>query len=1087
MGTKPLIFLSPLSERLNELKESIESTAEDENIEIYDIESLEELNQLIHHLGQFLLLTASPKHCASFLQKNMRSIKSEQSKVILITSKQFPSKIVDRLNKLGLTDLILETVAPKTLQYKVKLQLRSITGQKEEEAEVHIKHEEESEHKSDVKSTKDDVSKEEALYNLKKKILESESQKEKSYPGKASLVIEEDLDPDTILSGGIGEKSEEELDKTEPRTLVDVEKETELKKKNLPWHKAKEENLNAKGSTEKINNVWSNKKKDPTDPKDLGPGNIEGKSSTDKLQKERAGEIAESEKSIETHWEGEVAESESSEKDSDTEENFYNEKIEKHYEGSSEGNDKIKQDFDTAESSFKEEADESMTGDSAVDKTEGDLKGDSTATKMSTGNLSAESSGIDHLEESFKGKNNEKSKDSEGNMLGEGKTAQIKDELEANVEELRALNKNASLKSNLTGADRLDKNRSNDSSVDRLNHDSMSNHLKNKKDETIEKKKRTSLLDQVKKNRANNKKEELDGFMRSPNAQKKDQVPTARPIKDDEIEMAIPLAEKTPIFNPSDFSADLFENDEGTASTERQENEALSGASNSEEDKGELGGSHNSNEELEGLTGDSERSEEFEDLSGDSNKNDSLEGYSGEAKVEKIEGDDLYGDSKKKQFEIDEESEKLKKKQKLEELYALKEKKLQELKEKKKKEAALNTEENFYKKERDWDEKSYSMDSKKEKKEDIDLSPPEYEKSKNQNLEALTIEKTSREKLTQSKTSKKDNYDEEVLEQRSRHEREEVQIDLSDLTDMERELINGNKDWGEQTIDYSKLDSGMDAISTDREASDSEHGFKITEREIEAEAKLYQGIVLEGDIQADALEDEEGDKIIHPDAKGLESVINILNLYFDPETMPSQVLNKTAELMNKEKGFGVVSFFYKKYSTEEFTEILNGHSLFSNDQRLDMWEEDKKLMIKNWGAIKLPTWSDKTFRESKIDFIYPYYEGVDQLGFAVVNFSHGMKEENCQRIEITLEAARSVYLTQRHKENGEEAIYSEKKTISLESGRSKEKEEGFMKGSTTNLIYLEKAKAEKEALEIEKQEEASKGGVVKKFWKRMFG
>ncbi|MFT6604449.1 MAG: hypothetical protein ACJARO_001968, partial [Bacteriovoracaceae bacterium] len=240
----------------------------------------------------------------------------------------------------------------------------------------------------------------------------------------------------------------------------------------------------------------------------------------------------------------------------------------------------------------------------------------------------------------------------------------------------------------------------------------------------------------------------------------------------------------------------------------------------------------------------------------------------------------------------------------------------------------------------------------------------------------------------------------------------------------------------------------------------------------------------DGDIQEEVEDEEEGDKVIHADSKGIESVIQILNLYFDKETRPSQVLNRTAELMNKEKGFGVVSFFYKKFGTEQFTEILNGHSLFSNDQRLEMWEADKELMVKNWASIKLPTWTDKTFRESKIDFIYPFYEGVDHLGFAVVNFTHGMKSENAQRIEITLEAARAVYLTQRHNENGEDVIYSEKKSIPTEVEKNHE-EKGFMKGSD-NLIFLEKEKAKKKALEIEKEKE-EKPGLVKKLWNRMFG
>ncbi|MFT6070393.1 MAG: hypothetical protein ACJAT2_000807 [Bacteriovoracaceae bacterium] len=1096
MGTKPLIFLSPLSDRLNELKESIESTAEEENIEIYEIETLEELNQTIPHLGQFLLLTASPKHCAAFLQLNTRLIRKEQSKVILITNQFFPAKIVDRLNKLGLTDLILESVAPKTLQYKVKLQLRSITAQKEEVADILIKQdEEEVEQRKDVRSSdeKEEDEKQAKLQSLKDKILNSE--KEKTYPGKASLVIEEDIDPDMVI--GEPKEAEEGEKVSEPKTLLDVERETAQKKANLPWHKQSEDNLKTKSHTEKIDNVWSNKK-EVKPSKDKESGNIEGKSSTDKLKNNREGKTGEKEDSIKTHWGGNLKSAAVKDPENQSDEVSNTEKLDKHYEGTTEASNKLNQDFKTAKNNFKEAQKDSMAGESKAEQDEGNLTGDSAATKMNNKALKNDSSMVDKLENDFKGKSKDPANQEAGNMHGEGQTGKINDELQASVEELRSLNKNASLKTDLSldslededlkaeskGADLLERNLSNDTSADRLDHDSMGSRLKKGLPVVKDNSKRESLLEQVKKNRKKRENDKpVDGFMRSPNIKKTEGQKEPEENLDD-IETAIPIALKKPSFSPSDFSSDLFEDDEGIAETEVQENEALNGNGAAEEYGEDLDGENHSEEQQSDLSGDSVRSEELEDLKGDSNKTSSLEGYQGESSVDKIEGDDLYGKNKEASRSAEEEEEQKKKRKKLEELYALKEKKLQELKEKKRKAAALSTEEDYYKKERDWDEKAFSMDNEKVKKEDEKLSEVEREKSDNQNLEAVTYERSHNENLTSQEVEKKENYTEEIIEQRSRHKREEIILDDSSLTDMERELLKSNKDWGEQTINYSKLKSGEDAISTDRESTDKDFDFKMTEKEIEKDQKIYKGSILDGDIQEEVEDEEEGDKVIHADSKGIESVIQILNLYFDKETRPSQVLNRTAELMNKEKGFGVVSFFYKKFGTEQFTEILNGHSLFSNDQRLEMWEADKELMVKNWASIKLPTWTDKTFRESKIDFIYPFYEGVDHLGFAVVNFTHGMKSENAQRIEITLEAARAVYLTQRHNENGEDVIYSEKKSIPTEVEKNHE-EKGFMKGSD-NLIFLEKEKAKKKALEIEKEKE-EKPGLVKKLWNRMFG
>ncbi len=1091
MGTKPLIFLSPLSDRLKELKESIESTAEEENIEIYDIESLEELNQVIPHLGQFLLLTATPKYCAAFLQANTRRIRKDQSKVILVTNQFFSPKIVDRLNKLGLTDLILESVAPKTLQYKVKLQLRSITAQKEEVADVLIKQDEaEEEVKNDVRTK---TEKEEKLQSLKDKILNSE--KEKSYPGKASLEIKEDIDPDTVV-GGSSETREGETEKpSESKTLLDVERETAEKKANLPWHKKDEDNLKAKSKTDKIDNVWSNKK-DSGSSKNEDQGNIEGKTSTDRLKKEREGSRAEKEESIKTHWGGSLKNSKADDSSDKSEEDAYKEQIDKHYEGSTESPDKLNQDFKTAESNFKENNIDSMTGESKAEEDEGNLTGDSAATKMNNAAMKNDSSSVDKLEGDFKGKSKDTPDNTNGNMHGESETGKINDELQASVEELRSLNKNSSLKTDptlnslededlkadLLGSDLLDRNLTNDSSADSLDNEAMGSQLGKGINQNKEKTRRESLLDQIKKNRkSQDKNKPMDGFMRSPNA-KKNEEPESPENPFDEIKAATPIAPKKPAFSASDFASDLFEDDEGIAETENQENEDLAGKGAAEEYENDLEGKNDTEEAASDLSGDSVRSEELEDLKGDSNIASSLEGYKGESSVDQIEGDALYGQTKDSKGSSEEEAEVAKKKRKLEELYALKDKKLQELKDKARKASALSTEEDYYKKDRDWDEKAFSMDSEKIKKTDENLSQVEYGSSGQENLEAVNYERSKNENLTAQELVKKDSYSEEIMDQRSRHKREEIILDDSSLTDIERELMNSNKDWGEQTIDYSKLKAGENAISTDRESTDKEFDFKMTEKEVEKEQKTYKGSIIDGDLQEE-VEEEEGDKVIHADSKGIESVIQILNLYFDKEIKPSQVLNRTAELMNKEKGFGVVSFFYRKFETEEFSEILNGHSLFSNDQRLEMWEDDKELMVKNWASIKLPTWSDKTFRESKIDFIYPFYEGVDHLGFAVVNFSHGMKSENAQRIEITLEAARAVYLTQRHNENGDEAIYSERKTIREEEAHTEEK--GFMKGSD-NLIFLEKEKAKKKAIEIEREKE-EKPGLVKKLWNRMFG
>ena len=132
---KPLIFVHPLSESLQKLKEVIEEIAEDEKIEIYELDQQAEINQLIPTIGQSLTIFSHPKKCAMTLQPNRKVISKLNSKVILLSKKQIPRKTLDKFSKIGLTECITEPVAPKTLLYKVKLLLRSIVVQEKEENE----------------------------------------------------------------------------------------------------------------------------------------------------------------------------------------------------------------------------------------------------------------------------------------------------------------------------------------------------------------------------------------------------------------------------------------------------------------------------------------------------------------------------------------------------------------------------------------------------------------------------------------------------------------------------------------------------------------------------------------------------------------------------------------------------------------------------------------------------------------------------------------------------------------------------------------------------------------------------------------
>lgn len=1107
MGMKPLVFLHPLSERLNELKNSVEETAEAENIEIFELETLEEFSEVAPHLGQFLALCSNPKVCAKMLQLNSHLIRKEESKVILLSAKQFPHKTIDRLNKLGLTDFILESVAAKTLQYKVKLQMRSITVKEDVSESVIVKSEEvEEENKEKVeesqdqeesyykkKKPKEDLEKakaaeeEEKMIILQKKILADEEKNEKENSDKESFNPDEELDPNEPVSLTSSKDLNEEDNKVEGR-------------RSKSRVSAFNEDNKASG-TDKIDNVWSSQSNNGAGFNEENNSDLDGKSSTDKLSNDQKGKIKSKEKSISTHWGGNVDKTKKSDGILKLDSESLNNKSNGHYAGEVKSNDAMNQDFNTAETNFEERKKNGLVGESNAEKKKGLLHGSTENKSIAHNDLQTQSDGTDSLGNNLDGANLADDANKNGKMLGEGKTNNINDELNAQFEEDRShkaqdemaqneddqkLNHDdlaakslmdKSKKDPMSAASESDKLKNNLTNALKSSDDSQAGHMTGSVSnaEVEKKKKDNALMNKINEARKSKTDEKQDGYLRSPSA-KKDALKNEIDPKKEKSDSS-PIAEAEEAQDSStdhDNAADVLDdfNNEGSTDIENADN----------------------------LSGENTKEDELSDNEGKAKNDDIEDELSGESETDKIVDEEVNGETaytdgigdtwenNNKQAKLDiEVAEEEKKKKRLEELYALREKKLKEIEDKKnKRKAALASEEDLYKKERNWDDNNFSMDNKKDEHEEGDTKAAASKEKKGgqQNLEAVHHEKHN-------------GMNSQAGETKTKHAHEEVQIDEADLSDMERELINSHKDWGEQVIDYKKIRAGMNGTTITRSGDDGSSELNISEREIEKEEKIYNGAGFEGDLDSSE-EVNEGDTIIEADSKGLESIITILNNYLDIDIMPSDVLSKVAELANKESGYGVVSFFYKGHDTTEFSEILNGHSIYSSDERFNEWEATKHQNIPIWSSQNLPYWSDKRFEDKNIFFVYPFYEGIDHMGFAIVNFSNGINEEDSTRIEITLEAARAVYLSQRHKENGEEAIYNERKALpKLEeikvakevkeqvSVPELEKPRGFM-GGGDNLILLEKRKAEAEKeKEIEKKKKDA--NPAKKIWKRMFG
>jgi len=126
MEKKQFVFIPPMSATLKKLSVIMEDISEEENIEISIIDDIKEATQFLNATAQCLMMFSDAKKCATFLQTNKQIILKNRSKVLLLVPKELPEKTFSKFVKIGLTESILDTTAPKTLVYKVKLMLKSI-------------------------------------------------------------------------------------------------------------------------------------------------------------------------------------------------------------------------------------------------------------------------------------------------------------------------------------------------------------------------------------------------------------------------------------------------------------------------------------------------------------------------------------------------------------------------------------------------------------------------------------------------------------------------------------------------------------------------------------------------------------------------------------------------------------------------------------------------------------------------------------------------------------------------------------------------------------------------------------------------
>ena len=228
-------------------------------------------------------------------------------------------------------------------------------------------------------------------------------------------------------------------------------------------------------------------------------------------------------------------------------------------------------------------------------------------------------------------------------------------------------------------------------------------------------------------------------------------------------------------------------------------------------------------------------------------------------------------------------------------------------------------------------------------------------------------------------------------------------------------------DLGEQTIDYSKLKDEFGGITIDREANGvKKTGPKYYGGGPGQKAKTptyYRDEESNEEVSSETEQAEEEnsseDQIFEPVSKGLENIVRVLNFYSVDEDAEMQAYQYVSKIIQRNFDGEVALFYYdeKKARVNEATNSINILGPLELELKKPIWDKLFSKNYRTWKDIKLPTWSDETFQEKDIQFIYPYFEGASLMGFAVTWFTTEFDQKNCQELEVTLETLRGFLIS----------------------------------------------------------------------------
>ena len=229
------------------------------------------------------------------------------------------------------------------------------------------------------------------------------------------------------------------------------------------------------------------------------------------------------------------------------------------------------------------------------------------------------------------------------------------------------------------------------------------------------------------------------------------------------------------------------------------------------------------------------------------------------------------------------------------------------------------------------------------------------------------------------------------------------------------------KDAGEITIDYRKL---KEEFSSMARGEDNEND----------EDSIYKK------TRGDGLEDDEASsRVIIVNPRGFDFGIGVVNLIYQKEIKAIEFYKKISEeIISQYQGFPIF-YTYKSSDnkhSEAFDSIMHfGDSIVSSELK-EWWHtyktqksqnfdgfynksmttwvcrelEDQKNESGHWEDVELPAWAANELSNKEVELIFPYFDGVDRMGVAVIFFPKGINPKFEKSLLITLELARTAML-----------------------------------------------------------------------------